>query len=60
MGFMGLVATSSGNKSTFIQGYLPMSFIWVRIHPNFTLLDECQNADKREKPDAFYPFEFTN
>jgi hypothetical protein len=26
MGFMGLVATSSGNKSTFIQGYLPMSF----------------------------------
>jgi hypothetical protein len=26
MVFMGLVATSSGNKSTYIQGYLPMSF----------------------------------
>jgi hypothetical protein len=32
----------------------------VGICPDFTLLDECQNAGKMEKPDAFYPSGFTN
>ena len=36
------------------------SFALVGIRPDFTLLDERQNAGKMEKPDAFYPSWFTN
>lgn len=34
--------------------------VLVGIRPDFTLLDERQNAGKMEKSDAFYPSGFTN
>ena len=34
--------------------------VFVGIRPDFTLLDERQNAGKMKKPDAFYPSGFTN